>query len=100
MGRPTKRTQFVKRLLKEIEDGEYPEIRTALYKEYILHLTTNSPRWLYDTIVSTATQYWDYMNSREPKNDIEELITDMGFVLDDIPLIDKLIEGLNSQYAL
>lgn len=99
MGRPTKRTQFIKRLFKDIEtDPWWQTYKDALYKEYILHLTTGSPRWLYDHIKHTAESYWDYMN-QSINYDIEELITDMGDVLD-TPITRKLIEGLTGETTL
>ncbi len=99
MGRPTKRTQFVKRLFNDIEtEPTWETYKDALYKEYILHLTTGSPRWLYDHLKYTAESYWDYMN-QSISYDIEELITDMGDVLD-TPITRKLIEGLTGETAL
>lgn len=99
MGRPTKRTQFIKALFKDIEtEPTWQTYKDALYKEYILHLTTGSPRWLYDHLKYTAESYWDYMN-QSISYDIEELITDMGDVLD-TPITRKLIEGLTGETAL
>lgn len=101
MGRPTKKQVFIKTLIKEIEsEPAWEDYKDALYKEYIIYLTTNSPRWLYDHLLHTAESYWDYMTTQvDPHLQPEELITDMGDVLD-TPITRKLIEGLTGVTAL
>lgn len=101
MGRPTRKTVFVRRLLEEIEtEAAWEEYRTAIYKEYILHLTTGEPRWLYDAIVREAEHYWDYMTTNVDRTlTPEELVTDMGEVIDG-PLVKKTLETLNKTRLL
>lgn len=101
MGRPSRKTLFIRALLKEIEtQPEWETYKVALYKEYILHLTTNEPRWMYDTIIDDAASYWDYMTKEvDPTLTPEELITDMGDYLDS-PIIVKTIESLKDREVL
>lgn len=97
MGRPSKRTIFKKMLLNEIEtDPTWESFRTALYKEYILHLTTGEPRWMYDSLLAQADAYWIYMTTQvDPNLTPEELITDMGDYYD-TPIITKTMESLKN----
>ena len=83
-------------LLKEIEtDPGYTEFKDALYKEYILHLTTGTPTWMLDSILAQCDFYYDFMMTRDPNLTPEELITDMGDYLD-TPVILKTMEQLNN----
>lgn len=100
MGRPSKKTLFLKELLKDIEtEPTWEEYKLALYKEYILHLTTGEPRWIYDTIIKEASSYWDYMLSKDPTYTKEELLTDMGDVVD-TPLVLKSMESIKDTLLL
>ena len=99
MGRKTNRQRFIEYVLNDIENDNYwAKLKTALYKETILHYKNNSPRWLYDTITNYTGDYWDYMN-QNVKHTKEELITDMGNVLEG-PIIDKILEGLDNLTVL
>lgn len=93
MARPTKKTQFKKLLLHTIEtDPTWEPFRMALYKEYIIHLTTGEPRWMYDSLLQQADSYWDYMiHNVDSSLTPEELITDMGEYYD-TPIIQKTME--------
>lgn len=95
MGRPTKKTQFKKALLKAIEtEPTWEDFKTALYKEYILHLTTGEPRWMFDSLLAQADSYYDYMISNVDSTlTPEELITDMGEYYD-TPIITKTMEAI------
>lgn len=101
MGRPTKKQVFIRTLLHEMEtDSAWSDFRTALYKEYILHINEGTPRWLYDTIIEHASSYWDYMINNVDKNlSPEELITDMGDILEN-PVTDKMIQSLKDETVL
>ena len=97
MGRKSKKQLFVEYVFKDIENDPYwKDIKAALYAERILHLTKNEPLLLYETIKYETESYWDYqLNFVDPQLTKEELITDMGDVLD-TPLINKLKDSLNS----
>ena len=95
MGRPSKKTLFKRLLLKEIEtDTTWEPFRTALDKEYIIHLTTGEPRWMYDSLLAQADSYWDYMTTKVDSTlTPEELVTDMGEYYD-TPIITKTMEAV------
>lgn len=97
MGRPSKKTLYIRALLKEIEtDPSWREFREALYKEYILNLTTGEPRWIYSTLLQQATTYFDYMTQEvDPTLTVEELITDELAL--DTPVITKTMESLKDR---
>lgn len=97
MGRPSKKTLYIRALLKEIEtDPSWREIREALYKEYILNLLNGEPRWIYSTLIQQATSYFDYMTTEvDPTLTVEELITDELFL--DTPVITKTMEALKDK---
>lgn len=98
MARKSNKQKFVEYLFNEIETDElyWKEIKSALYVEKILHIQNNTPTQLYDTIKYMAETYWDYqINNVSPELTKEELITDMGEVLD-TPLIKSLTSYLNS----
>ena len=97
MGRPSKKTLYIRALLKEIEtDPSWREFREALYKEYILSLTTGEPRWIYTTLINEATSYFDYMTTEvDPTLTPEELITDELYL--DTPIIVKTMESLKDR---
>lgn len=101
MGRPTKKSQFLKMLFQDIEQEPTWELyRIPLYKEYIQHINQGTPRWLYDHLYHLAEEYWDYMTTEvDPHLQPEELVTDMGDVLD-TPITRKLIEGLTGEKVL
>ncbi len=101
MGRPSKKTLFKRALLNSIEtDDTWIDFRLALYKEYILHLTTGEPRWMYDSLLAQADSYWDYMTTNvDPTLTPEELITDMGEYYD-TPIIQKTMESIKNTTVL
>lgn len=101
MGRYTKKQKFIHLLKSELENTDsYSPLKVSLYKEYIQHLTTNQPRWLYDTVITAAESYWDYMITNVDRTlTPEELITDMGEVLD-TPVIRKMIDSLDNVKVL
>lgn len=101
MGRPTKKTQFKKALLKAIEtEPTWDDFKTALYKEYITHLTTGEPRWMFDSLLAQADSYYDYMTTRvDPSLTPQELITDMGEYVD-TPIITKTMESIKDSTVL
>ena len=100
MARPTKRQQFRKVFLEDLETNpSYTEMRDAIYKEYILHLTTGEPRWLYDTVLSSALSYYDYITKVDKTLTPEEIITDLGDYVEN-ELTKKMIEGLNNTNVL
>ena len=100
MGRPTKRQQFVTYLFKEIETEEgWRDYRDAIYKELLINQKCGWPRLLYNHLINLAELYWDCMTSECPDLTKEELIADMGDVLDD-KLTRKLIEKYTGITAL
>ena len=93
MARPTKRQQFKKVFLEDIETNPaYDTMRNAIYKELILHLTTGEPRWLYDSVLSSALSYYDYIITVDKTLTPEEIITDLGDYVEN-ELTKKMIEG-------
>ena len=101
MGRPTKKQQFINYLFKEIEteDG-WLTYSVALYKEALLNHKIGWPRLLYRHIAEVAGCYWDYqINEVDSDLTKEELVTDMGDVLDD-KLTRKLIYKYTGVTAL
>lgn len=93
-GRKSNRQKFIEYVFNDIEtNSTWDKLKIALYKESILHYKTNSPKWLYDTITNYSGTYWDFMN-QNIKHTKEELITDMGYVLEG-PVIDKILDGLD-----
>lgn len=101
MGRKSKKQQFVEYLFRDIENDPYWEdLKSALYVEKILNFTRNEPLLLHNTIKYEAETYWDYQTTCvSPELTKEELITDMGDVLD-TELINKLKTSLNLNTVL
>lgn len=97
MARKSNRQKFVEYLFNDIETDDYwKELKSALYVEKILHIENNQQTHLYDTIKYMAETYWDYqINNVSSELTKEELITDMGEVLD-TPLIKSLTSYLNT----
>lgn len=97
MARKSNKQKFVEYLFNDIETDEYwKEIKSALYVEKILHMENNTTTQLYDTIKYMAETYWTYqINNVSAELTKEELITDMGEVLD-TPLIKSLTSYLNT----
>lgn len=96
MPRPTKREQFRRTFLNDIETNPtYDTMREAIYKELILHNKTGEPRWLYDTVLSSALSYYDYIIQQDRTLTPEEIITDLGDYVE-TDLTKKMIEGLSN----
>ena len=95
MSRPTKRQQFRKELLTEIETNpQYQQMKEALYKELLLHHSTGEPRWLFDNIMSSALSYYDYIIQQDRTLTPEEIVTDLGDYIEN-EFTKKMIEDLN-----
>lgn len=99
MARPTKRQKFIKLFTQELESNSYEPMRLAIYKELILHYKTGEPRWLYDTVMSSALSYYDYSIQQDKTLDPEEIITDLGDYVEN-ELTEKMIQGLNNTNVL
>ena len=100
MSRPTKRQQFRKEFLTEIETNpQYQQMREAIYKELLLHHSTGEPRWLFDNIMGSALAYYDYIIQQDRTLTPEEIVTDLGdYIENEFTL--KIMESLKNTTVL
>lgn len=94
MGRPTKKQTFLRMLFDDIEEEGWEEYQIALYKEEIIDLKTHKGRPFYDYLMSQASSWWDIQVEIDPKVQPEEILTEMGDVLD-TPVTRKFIFQLD-----
>lgn len=100
MARPTKRQQFIKLFNHVLEQEDwFTEFREQIYKEYILHLTTGQPRFLYENILSSALCYYDYEIQRDRTLDPDEIITGIGDYVEN-DLAKKMTQELKKKSVL
>jgi hypothetical protein len=100
MARKSNKQKFIEELLQQVEtDPQYLELRSALYKEFILHLMMGKPRRLYDNFVENASFSYDYhkevLNDPDPRS---SLIGHMTVISSD--LMENAIKEVNKLKVL
>lgn len=86
MARKSNKQKYLEELLLQIETNpNYIDLRSALYKEYILHLTQGKPRTIYNHYVDDAifcyNYYKDVMKDPDPRTTI---INDLNIIVSDL----------------
>lgn len=100
MARKSNKQKYLEELLHQIETNpNYIDLRSALYKEYILHLTEGKPRILYDHYIDQALFLYNYYKDVLKDPDPQSSITsDMNILVSDV--LQDVIKSTNDLNVL